>query len=179
VSVAVRTVLTPCAAAVLRRKKRRAVRANRRGPRNEENRMTTLNETFVVTDPDHAWSVISDLNQLVPCVPGARVASADSAQSVRAEIAVRMGAMGMTFSGPVKIESADAASRTVKIKANTREAGGQSNATGDVTIALGAGQGTVNAVASVSGKAASMGEGTIINVLTQLVKSFSANVGNA
>ena len=141
--------------------------------------MLTLNETFAVSDPDHVWSVISDLNTLVPCVPGARVTSADGPDSVKAQIDVRMGAMGMTFSGPVQIESADPASRTVRLKANTREVLGQSNATGDVTISVGNGQGTINAIANVSGKAASMGEGTMVTVLTQLVRSFSANVGNA
>ncbi len=39
--------------------------------------------------------------------------------------------------------------------------------------------GTINAVANVSGKAASMGEGTIVAVLTQLIKSFSANIAKA
>jgi carbon monoxide dehydrogenase subunit G len=141
--------------------------------------MPTLNETFAVSDADHAWSVISDLEKLVPCVPGARVASADSPQSVKAEIDVKMGAMGMKFSGPVTIESADPGSRTVKIKAKTKEAGGQSNAAGDVTISLNNGQGSVNAVATVTGKAASMGEGTVVGVLTQLVKSFTANLAKA
>lgn len=141
--------------------------------------MPTLNETFSVSNPDHAWSIISDLNKLVPCVPGAKVASADSPQSVKAEIEVKMGSMGMLFKGPVTIESADAGSRTVKIKAKTTEAGGQSAANGDVTISVSGGTGTVNAVANVSGKAGSMGEGTVVAVLTQLVKSFTANVGKA
>jgi carbon monoxide dehydrogenase subunit G len=141
--------------------------------------MPTLNETFSVSNPDHAWSVISDLNKLVPCVPGAKVVSADSPQSVKAAIEVKMGSMGMTFKGPVTIESADAGSKTVKIKAKTTEAGGQSAANGDVTISVSGGTGTINAVATVSGKAGSMGEGTVVAVLTQLVKSFSANVGTA
>lgn len=141
--------------------------------------MPTLNETFSVSNPDHAWSVISDLNKLVPCVPGAKVVSADSPQSVKAAIEVKMGSMGMVFKGPVTIESADAGSKTVKIKAKTTEAGGQSAANGDVTISVSGGTGTINAVATVSGKAGSMGEGTVVAVLTQLVKSFSANVGTA
>ena len=141
--------------------------------------MPTLNETFSVSNPDHAWSIISDLNKLVPCVPGAKVVSADSPESVKAEIDVKMGSMGMKFSGPVTIESADAGSRTVKIKAKTKEAGGQSAANGDVSISVSGGTGTVNAVASVNGKAASMGEGTVVAVLTQLVKQFTANVGKA
>src|SRR3954465_8268040 len=141
--------------------------------------MATLNETFAVPDADHAWSVVSDLNKLVPCVPGAKVVSADSASSVKAEIEAKMGSMGMKFTGPVTIESADAGSKVVKIKAQTREAGGQSNAAGDVTISLSGGSGTINAVANVSGKAASMGEGTIVAVLTQLVKQFSANIAKS
>lgn len=141
--------------------------------------MPTLNETFPVSNPDSAWNTVSDLNKLIPCVPGARVLSADSPQSAKAEIEVKMGSMGMKFTGPVTIESADPGSKTVKIKANTREAGGQSNASGDVTISVGGGSGTINAVANVSGKAASMGEGTIVAVLTQLVKSFSANIAKA
>jgi carbon monoxide dehydrogenase subunit G len=141
--------------------------------------MATLNESFDVPDADHAWSIVSDLNKLVPCVPGARVVSADSPSSVKAEIEVKMGSMGMKFSGPVTIESADAGSKTVKIKANTREAGGQSNAAGDVTISIGGGTGKVDAVANVSGKAASMGEGTVVAVLTQLVKQFTANLAKA
>ncbi len=141
--------------------------------------MPTLNETFPVSNPDSAWSTISDLNKLVPCVPGAKVVSADSPESVKAEIEVKMGSMAMKFVGPVTIESADAGSKTVKIKAETREAGGQSNASGDVTIALSGANGTIDATANVSGKAASMGEGTIVAVLGQLIKSFAANVGKS
>ena len=141
--------------------------------------MATLNESFAISNPDTVWSIVSDLNKLVPCVPGARVVSADSPESVKAEIEVKMGSMGMKFTGPVTIESADAGSKTVKIKANTKEAGGQSNAAGDVTISVGGGSGTINAVANVTGKAGSMGEGTVVAVLTQLVKQFSANVGKA
>ncbi|MDP2711915.1 MAG: SRPBCC domain-containing protein [Solirubrobacteraceae bacterium] len=141
--------------------------------------MPTLNETFSVSNPDHAWGIISDLNKLVPCVPGAKVKSADGPESVKAEIDVKMGAMGMKFVGPVTIESSNPGSKTVKIKAKTTEAGGQSAANGDVTISISGGTGTVNAVANVSGKAGSMGEGTVVGVLTGLVKQFTANVGNA
>jgi len=141
--------------------------------------MSTLNETFPVSNPDSAWNTISDLNKLIPCVPGAKVVSADSPESAKAAIEVKMGSMGMTFSGPVTIQSADAGSKTVKIHAETREAGGQSNASGDVTIALSGSNGTVDATANVSGKAASMGEGTIVAVLGQLIKTFAANVGKA
>jgi carbon monoxide dehydrogenase subunit G len=141
--------------------------------------MLTLHETFAVPDVDHAWGVINDLNVLVPCVPGARVKSAAGPHDVKAEIEVRMGAMGMTFTGPVTVQSASVGDHTVTIRADTRETLGQSYATGDITISLADGEGTIDAIANVGGKAAGTGEGVIVNVLTQLVKSFSANVGSA
>lgn len=141
--------------------------------------MPTLNESFPVADADHAWGTISDLNKLVPCVPGAKVTSSNGPESVSAEIEVKMGSMAMKFSGPVEIKEKDDASKTAKIRADTKEAGGQSNASGDVTIAISGGTCTINADANVSGKAASMGEGTIVAVLTQLVKQFASNVGSA
>lgn len=141
--------------------------------------MLTLNETFAAPDADHAWSVVNNLDTLVSCVPGARVKSVEGPQAVKAEIQVRMGAMGMTFTGPVTIASTDAGTRTVTIKANTRETLGQSYATGDITIRLADGDGIVDAIANVGGKAAGMGEGVIVDVLTNLVKSFSANIGKA
>lgn len=138
--------------------------------------MLTLNETFTMSDADRAWRVVNDLKALVPCVPGASVTSVETAQAVKAEIDVRMGAMGMTFNGRVEIVSSDPAGRTVAIKANTREKLGQSYATGDITISLGDGDGTIDAIANVGGKAAGMGEGVIVNVLTDLVRGFSANL---
>jgi carbon monoxide dehydrogenase subunit G len=140
---------------------------------------TQLKESFTVSNPDHAWGVISDVNKLVPCVPGAKVISADSPTKAKAEIEVQMGSMGMTFSGPVEIVEQDAGSRRAVIKANAKEASGQSNADGTVTITIAGDGGTVDGTANVSGKAASMGEGTIQAVLQQLVKQFTGNLAKA
>ncbi|MDX6718607.1 MAG: uncharacterized protein QOJ63_861 [Solirubrobacteraceae bacterium] len=140
---------------------------------------TQVNETFTVSDPDQAWGVVSDVNKLVPCVPGAKVLSADSPTKATAEIDVKMGSMGMKFSGPVEIVEQDDSSRRAVIKAKAKEAGGQSNADGTVTITIGGDSGKVDATANVSGKAASMGEGTVQAVLKQLVTQFTGNLSKA
>jgi len=140
---------------------------------------TQLKESFTVSNPDQAWDVISDVNKLIPCVPGAKVISADSPTKGKAEIDVQMGSMGMKFSGPVEIVEQDAGSRRAVIKANAKEAGGQSNADGTVTITIAGDGGTVDATANVSGKAASMGEGTVQAVLQQLIKQFTGNLAKA
>jgi len=139
--------------------------------------MATLNESFSVPNGQASWGVINDLNKLIPCVPGAKVTATDSPTKATAEITVKMGSMGMVFTGPVEIVSTNGT--TAKIKANTKEKGGQSNAAGDVTITVSGNDVSIDAVANVSGKAASMGEGTVVAVLTQLVKAFAGNLSKA
>ena len=139
--------------------------------------MPVLNESFSVPDGNASWAAINDLNKLIPCVPGAKVLATESPTKATAEITVKMGSMGMVFTGPVEIVSTNGT--TAQIKANTREKGGQSNAAGDVTIAVSGNQVNISANANVSGKAASMGEGTVVAVLTQLVKQFAGNLAKA
>jgi carbon monoxide dehydrogenase subunit G len=87
--------------------------------------------------------------------------------------------MGMMFSGPVEIIEQDAGSKKAVVRAQAKEAGGQSNADGTITIQIGGDGGTIDGTANVSGKAASMGEGTIQAVLTQLVQGFAGNLSKA
>ena len=140
---------------------------------------TQLQEKFSVSNPDHAWGIVSDVNKLVPCVPGAKVLSVESPTKAKAEIKVDMGSMAMTFSGPVEIVEQDDGSKRAVIRAQAKEAGGQSNADGTVTITIGGDGGTVDVNANVSGKAASMGEGTVQAVLQALVKQFTGNLAKA
>jgi carbon monoxide dehydrogenase subunit G len=140
---------------------------------------TQLQEKFSVSNPDHAWGVVSDVSKLVGCVPGAKVVSAEGPTKATAEIKVDMGSMAMKFSGPVEIVEQDDGSKRAVIKAKAKEAGGQSNADGTVTIQIGGDGGTVDATANVTGKAASMGEGTVQAVLQQLVKQFTTNLAKA
>jgi carbon monoxide dehydrogenase subunit G len=140
---------------------------------------TQVNQSFTVSNPDQAWGVVSDLNKLVACVPGAKVTSAEGPTKANAEIDVKMGSMAMQFAGPVEIVEQDGSQRRAVIKATTREKGGQSNAEGTVTITIGGDGGTIDGTANVGGKAASMGEGTVQAVLTQLVQQFSQNLAKA
>ena len=140
---------------------------------------TQLQEKFSVSNPDHAWGVVKDVSKLVACVPGAKVISAEGPSKAKAEIKVDMGSMAMTFSGPVEIVEQDDGSKRAVLKAQAKEAGGQSNAEGTATIQVGGDGGTVDVTANVSGKAASMGEGTVQAVLQQLVKQFTANLAKA
>ena len=136
--------------------------------------MPVLNESFSVPNGAQSWAVINDLNKLIPCVPGAKVIATESPTKATAEITVKMGSMGMVFTGPVEIESATRA-QTAKIKANTtREGRPEQRRRRRHDHRRRGNPVSINANAQRRpARPASMGEGTVVAVLTQLVKSFA------
>jgi uncharacterized protein len=126
---------------------------------------------------DESYATILDLERVVPCVEGGSVLEKTGPSSVRAEIDVKMGAMGMTFTGTVEIVEQDPDAHRVVMAVRSREAGGQGHADADVVFALTDGGGTINTNARITGKAVSMGEGVVHGVLDALIKDFAGKLG--
>jgi uncharacterized protein len=122
---------------------------------------------------DYNWEAILDLDRVIPCVEGGRVVERTSPTEAKAEIKVKMGAMSMTFTGTVEVAEQDDADHRALLKVKSREKGGQGYANADVTFALDNGGGQIHTAAQISGKAASMGEGVIVNVLDALINDFT------
>jgi uncharacterized protein len=125
---------------------------------------------------EHNWDTILDLEKLVSCVEGGSVTETTSPESVKAQIKVKMGAMGLTYAGTVSLLEQDPEAHRAVLQVKSREAGGQGHANADVTFALSDGGGTIHTAAQITGKAASMGEGVVQNVLDALVSSFTENL---
>jgi len=119
------------------------------------------------------WDMILDLERLVPCVEGGSVTDATGTENVKAQIKVKMGAMSMTFLGTVAVIEQDPEAHRAVLQVKSREAGGQGHANADVTFALADGGGTIHTAAQITGKAASMGEGVVQNVLDALISNFT------
>ena len=85
--------------------------------------MPTLIETFPVSDTDHVWGVINDLNTLSRACPG-RASRRRRAPSPSGPRSQSGWAPWACCSAGRSLESSDVASRTIKVKAMTREAGG-------------------------------------------------------
>jgi uncharacterized protein len=136
--------------------------------------MLQISHSFTSEKPTEAlWGLVLDLPRLVPCVEGGSVTKVRDDTSVDAKIVVRMGAMSMTFAGVVSQVESDGDSHTAHLRVKSREIGGQGNANADVQFALGDGGGTVETEARISGKAASMGEGVVKEVLEALIARFT------
>jgi carbon monoxide dehydrogenase subunit G len=136
--------------------------------------MVELDNDFSTAKPiDESWQAILDLERLVPCVEGGSVLEKTGPDSVKAQIKVKMGAMGMTFTGTVAVIEQDPEAHRAVLQVKSREAGGQGYANADVTFSLSDGGGTIHTAAQITGKAASMGEGVVISVLDALISGFA------
>jgi carbon monoxide dehydrogenase subunit G len=141
--------------------------------------MVELDNDFSTAKPiDESWQAILDLERLVPCVEGGSVLEKTGPDSVKAQIKVKMGAMGMTFTGTVAVIEQDPEAHRAVLQVKSREAGGQGHANADVTFSLSDGGGTIHTAAQITGKAASMGEGVMVSVLDALINSFTSNLAN-
>jgi uncharacterized protein len=129
-----------------------------------------------VKPADEHFAGILDLEKLVPCVEGARVVDPLGADTVKAEIVVRMGAMSMTFTGTVEITEKDTDAHRAVLNLKAKEAGGQGHANATVVFAVDDGSGSVQTRAQITGKAASMGEGVVVGVLDALIKDFTGKL---
>jgi carbon monoxide dehydrogenase subunit G len=141
--------------------------------------MVELDHPFSTGKPiDETWQAILDLERLVPCVEGGSVLERTGPDSVKAQIKVKMGAMGLTYTGTVAVIEQDPEAHRAVLQVKSREASGQGHANADVTFSLSDGGGTVHTAAQITGKAASMGEGVMVSVLDALIKGFTENLAN-
>jgi carbon monoxide dehydrogenase subunit G len=139
--------------------------------------MVELDHPFSMDKPlDESWQAILDLERLVPCVEGGRVVEKTGPESVKAEIKVKMGAMSLTYAGTVSVIEQDPEQHRAVLQVKSRETRGQGHANADVTFTLSDGGGTIHTAAQITGKAASMGEGVMVNVLDALIKDFTSNL---
>ena len=140
--------------------------------------MVELDHPFTTGKPiEENWEAILDLDRLVPCVEGGRVVERIGPDEVKAEIAVKMGAMSMKFTGTVAVIEQDPEAHRAVMQVKSREAGGQGHANAEVTFSLSDGGGTIHTAAQITGKAASMGEGVMVGVLDALITDFSGKLG--
>src|ERR1700727_809669 len=128
---------------------------------------------------DDSWALVLDLERLVPCVQGGSVLEKTGPEEVKAEIKVKMGAMSMKFTGTVAVVEQDPDAHRALLRVKAREAGGSGHANADVTFTFDNGNGNIHTAAQITGKAASMGEGTVSTVLDALITDFTNNFAAA
>jgi carbon monoxide dehydrogenase subunit G len=135
-----------------------------------------LSNTFTVNMPvEDTWNVLTDLERIAPCVPGAALLGSDG-DVYRGAVKIKVGPVTAQYEGTARfVEKDDQAFKAV-IRAEGKDVGGQGNAAATVTATLSAqGQGTavnVRTDLNLSGRVAQFGRGVIADVTNKLIGQF-------
>jgi uncharacterized protein len=140
-----------------------------------------LNNEFRVAVPAaKTWQVLTDVERVAPCIPGAQLLSVDGDDFTGA-VKVKVGPITVSYKGDASFQEKDEAAQRVVIKASGKETRGSGNAAALVTAQL-KDEGTHGTVVSIttdltiSGKAAQFGRGVLADVSTNLIGQFARNL---
>lgn len=139
-----------------------------------------VNEFTVNRPIDEAWAVITDVERIAPCLPGAQLKEIEG-DVYRGVVKIKLGTITPEFKGQAQfLEQDDAAHRAV-LKAEGRDTGGRGNASANITAAAESLSPTSTKVVvttdlSITGKVAQFGRGIIGDVSKKLMAQFATNL---
>jgi carbon monoxide dehydrogenase subunit G len=143
--------------------------------------MELTNEFRVETSPDRAWSVLTDVEKIAPCLPGAELQEIEG-DEYRGVVKVKVGPITAQYKGKATFVERDDAARRAVLRAEGRDTRGQGNASATITATLEpAGDGTlvrVNTDLQITGKVAQFGRGVLADVSGKLMQQFADNLQN-
>jgi hypothetical protein len=133
------------------------------------------NEFRVGVPVDQAWSVLTDVERIAPCMPGAQLQEIEG-EEYRGIVKVKVGPITAQYKGAAHfVERDDAAHRAV-LRAEGRETRGQGNASATITAHLQPdGDGTTVSVVTdltITGRVAQFGRGVLADVSAKLLGQF-------
>jgi hypothetical protein len=143
-----------------------------------------LNNEFLVSVPiEHAWAVLTDLERIAPCMPGAQLLEIEG-DEYRGVVKVKVGPITAQYKGTARIIELDESAHRAVLRAEGREARGQGAASATITATLDevptGTQVRIETELEISGKVAQFGRGVLGEVsgklLDQFVKDLEANV---
>ncbi|MFA9431431.1 SRPBCC family protein [Egicoccus sp. AB-alg2] len=138
--------------------------------------MEFTNEFTVPTDVETAFAILTDLEKVAPCLPGAQLEEVEG-DVYTGRVKVKVGPISMTYRGQAQLAETDAEAKRARIQANGKETRGTGTAKADVHAALRPdGDGTVVTVVTdltVTGKPAQFGRGVMAEVGTKIIDSFA------
>ncbi len=140
-----------------------------------------LHHEFTVNVPvDEAWRVLTDLERIAPCLPGAQLTEVEG-ETYRGQVKVKVGPILAQFKGQASFVSRDDAAHTATLKGEGRDTTGKGNASAMITAELTAIDAAstrcvVNTDLSISGKVAQFGRGALADVSDKLLAQFVDNL---
>lgn len=137
-----------------------------------------LTSEFEVNLPvEDAWSVLTDVRRIAPCLPGAELREVNG-DEYHGIVKVRVGPITAEYKGKATFLERDEETYRAVLRAEGRESRGQGNANATVTAKLEAsalrGPTRVSVVTdmTITGKVAQLGRGVLADVSNKLMAEF-------
>jgi uncharacterized protein len=138
--------------------------------------MELKNEFRVSVPIDVAWAVLTDLERIAPCMPGAELEEVEG-DEYRGIVKVKVGPISAQYKGTARFVEKDDAQHRAVLRAEGRDTRGQGNASATVVAtATPDGGGTVVSIdtdLSITGKVAQFGRSIMGDVSTKMLGEFA------
>jgi carbon monoxide dehydrogenase subunit G len=140
-----------------------------------------LNHEFTVNVPvAEAWAILTDLERIAPCLPGAQLTEVEG-DTYRGQVKIKVGPIRAQFKGQASFVSRDDIAHKASLKGEGRDTTGKGNASAIITAELTSvtptsTKCTVHTDLSISGKVAQFGRGALADVSDKLLAQFSENL---
>lgn len=142
--------------------------------------MQLQNSFDVPVPPADAWRILTDVERVAPCVPGAQLTEVIDERNYAGKMQVKLGPVSLAFEGKAGFVERDDQLHTARLAASGREARNRGSADADVRFALepNGGGTTVRIVTDLqlSGPVAQYGrsQGIIASVSEEMIGRFAA-----
>ena len=140
-----------------------------------------LNNSFEVNRPvAEAWDVLTDVERIAPCMPGAQLESVDG-DEFHGIVKVKVGPITAQYKGTASFVEKDDANHRAVLNAKGRDTRGAGNASAVITAQLTALSASTTQVdvgtdLTVTGKVAQFGRGVMGDVSAKLMGQFADNL---
>lgn len=140
-----------------------------------------LNHSFTVDVPiDDAWRILTDVERIAPCLPGAQLQEIEG-DTYRGAVKVKVGPIQAQFKGQANFLECNEVTHHIVLKGEGRDIGGKGNASAIITADLTAVTETSTSVVvatdlSITGKVAQFGRGTMADISNKLLAQFVENL---
>ena len=139
--------------------------------------MDFTNEFRVSLPIAPAWDLLTDVQRIAPCMPGAQLTGVEDGE-YQGTVKVKVGPVTVQYRGVAAFERCDPDERIAVLKAGGRDTRGQGSADALITAQLAPdGDGTrvtVTTRLSVTGKVAQFGKGVMEDISRKLLAQFVA-----
>ena len=138
------------------------------------------NEFTVNRSIEEAWPIVTDVEKIAPCMPGAELKEIEG-ETYRGVVKVKLGPIATQFKGEANFESLDNEGHNAVLKAAGRDIQGRGNASAEITavaesLSPTSTKVTVTTDLHITGKVAQFGRGLMGEVSAKLMEEFATNL---